>query len=77
MASGWASVMVREQTRVDRLNVLPALDGPGASSLEHLSSPGEVHPSGSLDGLDGAPHPPPVSGVDLGGGRAVLVRAKI
>ena len=38
------------------------------------SRPGEVHPGGDLDGLNGAPHPPPVSGVDPGGGRDVLPR---
>ena len=72
MASGWASVMGREQTRVDHLNMLPALDGPGASELDHLSSPGEVHPGGSLDGLDSTPHPPPMTGIDPGGGWDVL-----
>ena len=50
--------------RVDHLNMLPALDGPGASGLDHLRSPGEVHPGGSLDGLDSTPHPPTVTGVD-------------
>ena len=70
-ASGWASVMGREQTRVDHLNVLPVLDGPGASDLEHLGGCGEVHPGRGLDGLDGldsASYPPPVSGVDPGDG---------
>jgi len=56
--------MGSEQTWVCHLNVLPALDGPGASDLENLSGCGEVHPGGSLDGLDGAPRPPPVAGVD-------------
>ena len=64
MASGWASVMGREQTRVDHLNMLPALDGPGASELDHLRSPGEVHPGGSLNRLGSTPHPPTVTGVD-------------
>lgn len=64
MASGWASVIGREQTRVDHLNMLPALDGPGASELDHLRSPGEVHPGGSLNRLDSTPHPPTVTGVD-------------
>ena len=64
MASGWASVMGREQTRVDHLNMLPALDGPGASELDHLRGPGEVRPGGSLDRLGRTPHPPTVTGVD-------------
>lgn len=38
------------------------------------SRPGEVHPGGDLDGLNGAPHSPPVSGVDPRGGRDVLLR---
>ena len=38
------------------------------------SRPGEVHPGGDLDDLNGAPHPPLVSGVDPGGGRDVLPR---
>ena len=63
-ALGWASVMGREQTRVDHLNMLPALDSSGASDLEHLRSPGEVHPGGDLNRLDGAAYPPPVAGVD-------------
>lgn len=50
--------------RVDHLNMLPALDSPGASGLDHLSGCGEVHPGGSLDGLDSTPHPPTVTGVD-------------
>ena len=50
--------------QVDHLNMLPALDGPGASELDHLRSPGEVHPLRDLEGLDGAPHPPTVRGVD-------------
>ena len=55
----------REGTnQVDHLNMLPALDGPGASELDHLRSPGEVHPGGSLDGLDSTPHPPTVTGID-------------
>ena len=72
MASGWASVMGREQTGVDHLNMLPALDSPGASDLDHLSGCGEVHPGGSLDGLDSTPHPPPMTGIDPGGGWDVL-----
>ena len=64
--------MGSEQTRVCHLNVLPALDGPGASDLENLSRCGEVHPLGCLDGLDGAPHPPPVAGVDARDGRDLL-----
>ena len=63
-ASGWASVMRREQTRVDHLDALPTFEGAGASDLEHLGSGGEAHPGGGLDGLDGAPHPPTVAGVD-------------
>ena len=62
--SGWAPVTGREQTRVDHLNMLPALDGPGASELDHLRSPGEVHPGGSLNRLGRTPHPPTVTGVD-------------
>ena len=64
MALGWASAMDREQTRVDHLNMLPALDSPGASDLDHLSGCGEVHPGGDLNRLDSAPHPPPMRGVD-------------
>ena len=52
--------------------MLPALDGPGTSDLENLSRCGEVHPLGCLDGLDGAPHPPPVAGVDARDGRDLL-----
>ena len=52
--------------------MLPALDGPGASELDHLSGCGEVHPGGSLDGLDSTPHPPPMTGIDPGGGWDVL-----
>ncbi len=63
-ASGWASVMRREKTRVDHLDALPTFEGAGASDLEHLGSGGEAHPGGGLDGLDGAPHPPTVAGVD-------------
>ena len=64
--------MGSEQTRVCHLNVLSALDGPGASDLENLSGCGEVHPGGSLDGLDSTPHPPPMTGIDPGGGWDVL-----
>jgi hypothetical protein len=64
MASGWASVMGREQTWVDHLNLLPALDGLGASDLDHLRSCGEVHPGGNPNSLDGTPHPPSVARVD-------------
>ena len=56
--------MCRKQTRVDHLNVLPALDRADASSLDHLSSPGNVRPGKSLDNLDGEPYPPTVTGVD-------------
>ena len=52
--------------------MLPALDGPGASELDHLRSPGEVHPGGSLNRLDSTPHPPPMTGIDPGGGWDVL-----
>ena len=38
----------------------------------HLGGAGEVHPSGGLDDLEGAPHPPAVSGVDPADGRHVL-----
>ena len=61
--------MGSEQTWVCHLNVLPALDGPGASDLENLSGCGEVHSLGCLDGLDGAPRPPPVAGVNARDGR--------
>ena len=50
--------------QVDHLNMLPALDSPGASELDHLRSPGEVHPGGSLNRLDTTPHPPTATGVD-------------
>ena len=50
--------------QVDHLNMLPALDGPGALELDHLRSPGEVHPGGSLNRLGRTPHPPTVTGVD-------------
>ena len=58
--------------QVDHLNMLPALDGPGASELDHLSGCGEVHPGGSLNRLDSTPHPPPMTGIDPGGGWDVL-----
>jgi hypothetical protein len=61
---GLASVIGREQTRVDHLNMLPALDSPGASDLDHLSGCGEVHSGGSLNLLDSTSHPPTVTGVD-------------
>ncbi|WP_299058872.1 hypothetical protein [uncultured Actinomyces sp.] len=77
--------MGREQTRVDHLNgrrlgataavlarVLAVPGGSGAPDLDHLGSPGEVHPGGSLEGLDGASHPPPMTGVDARDGRDVL-----
>ena len=71
-ASGRASVMGREQNRVDHLDVLPPPDGSGAADPDHLGGAGEVDPGGGLDGLDGAPHPPPVAGVDARDGRDVL-----
>ena len=50
--------------QVDHLDALAAFDGSGASELDHLRSPGEVHPGGSLNRLGSAPHPPPVTGID-------------
>ena len=51
----------------------PALRGGcGASDPDHLGGAGEVDPGGGLDGLDGAPHPPAVTGVDARDGRDVL-----
>lgn len=44
----------------------------GAADPDHLGGAGEVDPGGGLDGLDGAPHPPPVTGVDARDGRDVL-----
>ena len=70
--SGRASVGGREQNRVDHLDVLPPLDGSGAADPDHLGGAGEVDPRGGLDGLDGAPHPPAVTGVDARDGRDVL-----
>ena len=70
--SGGASVMGREQNRVDHLDVLPSPDGSGAADPDHLGGAGEVDPCGGLDGLDGAPHPPAVAGVDARDGRDVL-----
>ena len=70
--SGRASVGGREQNRVDHLDVLPPLDGSGAADPDHLGGAGEVDPGGGLDGLDGAPHPPAVTGVDARDGRDVL-----
>ena len=68
--------MDREQTRVDHLDRfapgLVVLDSPGASDLDHLRRCGEGRPGGSLDGLDSAPHPPPMTGIDPGGGWDVL-----
>ena len=82
-ASGRAWSMGREQNRVDHLGGLllgpavparaPALRGGcGASDPHHLGGAGQVDPLGGLDGLDGAPHPPPVAGVDARDGRDVL-----
>ena len=48
------------------------VDGAGAPDLDHLCGAGEVHPPGGLDGLEGAPHPPPVGAVGDGQGRDVL-----
>ena len=50
--------------QVDHLDALAAFDGSGAADLDHLSRPREVHPLRDLEGLDGAPHPPTVRGVD-------------
>ena len=52
--------------------MLPALDSPGASDLDHLRSGGEVHPDGSLYRLGSTPHPPTVTGVDARDGRDTL-----
>ena len=41
---------------------------------EPPEQPREVHPGGDLDGLNGASHSPPVSGVDPRGGQDVLPR---
>ena len=46
--------------------------GAGASDLEHLRRCEEVHPVGGLDRFDVASHPPPVAGIDPGGGRDAL-----
>lgn len=70
--SGRASVMGSEQTRVDDLDLLLALDGAGAPDPDHLGRAGEVDPGGGLDGFDGAQHPPPVGVVGDGDGRDVL-----
>ena len=48
------------------------VDGSGAADPHYLGGAGEVDPGGGLDGLDGAPHPPPVAGVDARDGRDVL-----
>ena len=55
--------------QVDHLDVLPPLDGSGASDPDHLGGAGEVDPGGGLDGLDGAPHrlPWPVSTLETAG----------
>lgn len=78
--SGWASGMDREQTRVDYLNVLPALDGPGASDLDHLRSPGEVGASTALT-VRRTRRPWPVSTLETDGtffqGRALRVRCRL
>ncbi|OFR59147.1 hypothetical protein HMPREF2883_12590, partial [Actinomyces sp. HMSC075C01] len=58
--------------QVDHLNALAAFDGSGAADLDHLRRPREVHPLRDLEGLDGAPHPPTVRGVDPGDGRDTL-----
>ena len=50
--------------QVDHLDALAAFDGSGAADLDHLRRPREVHPLRDLEGLDGAPHPPTVRGVD-------------
>ena len=71
-SSGGASVMGREQNRVDHLDVLPPPDGCGASDPDHLGGAGEVDPGGRLDRFDGAPHPAPVGAVGDGHGRHVL-----
>ena len=41
---------------------------------EPPEQPREVHPGGDLDGLNGASHSPPVSGVDPRGGQDLLPR---
>ena len=57
--------------QVDHLDALAAFDGSGAADLDRLSRPREVHPLRDIEGLDGAPHPPTVRGVDRGDGRDV------
>ena len=64
--------MGREQTRVDHLDVLPALDGSGAADPHHLGDAGEVDPLGRLHSPDGAPHSPTVGAVGDGDGGHVL-----
>ena len=81
--SGWAWSMGREQIGVDHLNarlfsgclsaavlarVLTVPGGSGASDPDHLGGCGEARPLGCFDGFDGASHPPPMRGVDPGGG---------
>ena len=78
-ASGWAWSMGREQNRVDHLGgpppaVAALVDGSGAADPHHLGGAGQVDPGGRLDRFDGAPHPPPVTGVDARDGRDVLPR---
>ena len=51
---------------------LAVLGGAGASDLDHLGSCRKVHPPGGLNRLDGAPHPPPVRGVDARDGWDIL-----
>ena len=57
--------------QVDHLDALAAFDGSGAADLDRLSRPREVHPLRDIEGLDGAPPPPTVRGVDRGDGRDV------
>ena len=63
--------------QVDHFDTLAAFDGSGAADLDHLSRPREVHPLRGLDGLDGAPHPPPVAALDRGDGWDVLPRQSL
>ena len=76
-SSGGASVMGREQNRVDHLGGPPPaaaalVDGCGAADPHHLGGAGQVDPGGGLDGLDGAPHSAPVGAVGDAGGGHVL-----
>ena len=66
--------------QVDHLNMLPALDSPGASDLDHLRSPGEVGASTALT-VRRTRRPWPVSTLETDGtffqGRALRVRCRL